>query len=162
MLYVDTRGPGGGLGAVLADLRASDRRIRLVTRADSTKLIAKLATILHRIVTISIPPTSEREDDLERLLEAYGSDAAAELGASWLGFRPGDPERVLTGGIATLDEIEGVARRLVALRDWGVTEGRNDSGSRTARCHAGHVDGRSRCDPGSTSTGNKRDRRGEG
>ncbi|HEX6020726.1 MAG TPA: hypothetical protein VFZ00_01940 [Solirubrobacter sp.] len=47
----------------------------------------------------------------------------AELGASWLGFRSGDPERVLASGIATLDEIEDVTRRLVALRNWGVTDG---------------------------------------
>jgi hypothetical protein len=123
MLYVDTRGLGGGLGAVLADLRASDRRIRLVTRADSPKSIAKLAANLPRIATISIPPLTERKDELERLLEAYGSDAVAELGASWLGFRPGDPDRVLAGGTATLDEIEDAARRLVALRNWGVTDG---------------------------------------
>jgi hypothetical protein len=123
MLYVDTRDLGGGLGAVLADPRAADHRIRLVTRADSPKSIAKLAAILPRIATISIPPLTEREDELERLLEAYGSDAVAEFGASWLGFRPGDPERVLAGRIKTLDEIEDAARRLVALRNWGVTDG---------------------------------------
>jgi hypothetical protein len=31
--------------------------------------------------------------------------------------------RVLDSGITTLDEIEEVARRLVALRNWGVTDG---------------------------------------
>jgi len=128
MLYVDPRGLGGGLGAVLADLRAFDRGIRLVMRADSTKSIAKLAVLLPRIATISIPPMTEREDELEELLEAYGSDAVAELGASWLGFRPGDPDRVLAVRITTLDEIEDAARRLVALRNWGVTNGANRLG----------------------------------
>jgi len=123
MLYVDTRDHGGGLGTVLADLRASGRRVRLVARADSARSMAELAAMLPRIATISIPPLTEREDELERLLEAYGSDAVAELGASWPGFRSSDPERVLAGGIATLDEIEDAARRLVALRNWGVTDG---------------------------------------
>jgi hypothetical protein len=115
MLYVDTRGLGGGLDVVLTDLRASDRRLRLVARADSAQFIPELAAMLHRIATISIPPVTEREDELERLLEAYGSDAAAELGVSGPGFRSGDPERGLAGGIATLDEIEDAARRQVAL-----------------------------------------------
>jgi pSer/pThr/pTyr-binding forkhead associated (FHA) protein len=123
MLYIDTRERGGGLGTVLADLRASGRRVRLVARADSALSMAELAAMLPRVATISIPPVTEREDEFERLLEAYGSDAVAELGASWLGFRPGDPERVFAYGIETLDEIDDAARRLVALRNWGVTEG---------------------------------------
>ena len=123
MLYVDTRDRRRGLGTVLADLRASGRRIRLVARADSARVMAELAAMLPRIATISIPPVTERKDEFERLLEAYGSDAVAELGASWLGFRPSDPERVLAGGIETLDEVEDAARRLVALRTWGVSEG---------------------------------------
>jgi FHA domain-containing protein len=123
MLYVDTRDRGAGLGAVLADLRVSDRRVRLVARADSARFMAELAAMLPRIATIPIPPLTEREDELERLLEAYGSDAVAELGASWPGLRSGDPEQVFAARIATLDEIEGAARRLVALRNWGVTDG---------------------------------------
>jgi hypothetical protein len=125
MLYVDTRDRDRGrhLGTLLADLRASGRRIRLVARADSARVMAELAAMLPRIATISIPPVTEREDEFERLLEAYGSDAVAELRASWLGFRPSDPERVLAGGIETLDEIEDAARRLVAFRNWGVSEG---------------------------------------
>jgi hypothetical protein len=125
MLYVDTRDRDRGrcLGTLLADLRASGRRVRLVARADSARVMAELAAMLPRIATISIPPVTEREDEFERLLEAYGSDAVAELRASWLGFRPSDPERVLAGGIETLDEIEDAARRLVAFRNWGVSEG---------------------------------------
>jgi len=123
MFYVDTRDRGRGLGTVLAGLRDSGRRIRLVARADSARVMAELAETLPRIATISIPPVTEREDEFERLLEAYGSDAVADLRASWLGFRSGDPERVLAGGIETLDEVEDAARRLVAFRNWGVSEG---------------------------------------
>jgi len=47
----------------------------------------------------------------------------AKLGASDLGFRPLDPAWARASGLATLSEIEDVARRLVALRNWGVTGG---------------------------------------
>jgi hypothetical protein len=79
--------------------------------------------VLSRIVTISIPPITEREDELARLLEAYGWDAVEELSASILGFQPRDLELIRASGVATFDEIEDVARRLVALRNWGVTVG---------------------------------------
>jgi pimeloyl-ACP methyl ester carboxylesterase len=108
--------------AVLANLGAPDLRVRLVACADSAEPVAEL-TMISRIVTISIPPLSERSDELERLLEAYGWDAVKELGATCPGFQPGDSEWLRDSEIATLDEIEDAARRLVALRNWGVTEG---------------------------------------
>ena len=74
--------------------------------------------MIPQIATVRIPPLAEREDELDQLVEAYGRDAMAELGAPDLGFRPLDPDRVRAGGLATLDEIEDVARRLVALRNW--------------------------------------------
>ncbi|HWO25747.1 MAG TPA: hypothetical protein VNO30_43710 [Kofleriaceae bacterium] len=123
MLCVDARGLPRDIRAVIANLRTPDRRVRLVACADSAESVAELATMISRIVTISIPPLTERADEIERLLEAYGWDAVEELGASCLGFWPGDLELVRAGGIATLDEIEDAARRLVALRNWGVTGG---------------------------------------
>ena len=123
MLYLDARGLRRDVHAVFSTLCAPDRRVRLVACADSTWSVAELAAMISRIATISIPPMTERKDEIGRLLEAYGLDAVAELGASCLGFRPRDPEWVRASGIATLDEIEDVARRLVALRNWGVTGG---------------------------------------
>ncbi|HEX5620144.1 MAG TPA: hypothetical protein VFX51_17115 [Solirubrobacteraceae bacterium] len=79
--------------------------------------------MLSRIATLSIPPLTERSDELEPLLEAYGWDAVEELGATCPGFQPGDPEWLRGSGISTLDELEDAARRLVALRNWGVTGG---------------------------------------
>ena len=73
--------------------------------------------------SLSIPPVTERKDEVERLLEAYASDAVADLRASWLGLRPGDSELVLDSGIATHDELEEFARRLVTIRNWGISEG---------------------------------------
>jgi hypothetical protein len=71
---------------------------------------------------------AERGAEIERLLEAYGADAVEELGADFLGFRPHDLERVRTCGVADLDELEELARRLVALRNWGVSGGANRLG----------------------------------
>ena len=44
-----------------------------------------------------------------------------ELGANEIGLRPRDRDRVRAS--ATIDELEEAARRLVALRNWGVTDG---------------------------------------
>jgi DNA-binding NtrC family response regulator len=80
--------------------------------------------VTTRVATIAIPPIAERGAEIERLLEAYGADAVEELGADFLGFRPHDLERVRTCGVADLDELEELARRLVALRNWGVSGGK--------------------------------------
>jgi hypothetical protein len=123
MLCVDARRLPRDTRAVIANLRTPDARAHLVACADSTQSVAKLATMLSWTVTIPIPPITDREDEFERLLEAYGWDAVEELGASCLGLRLDDPGLVRSSGIATLDRIETVARRLVALRNWGVTGG---------------------------------------
>jgi hypothetical protein len=123
ILCVDAHGLPRNTRALIANLRTSDARVRLVAYADSIESVAELAAMISRVVTISIPPLTERADELERLLEAYGWDAVDELGASCLGFWPGDPELVRASGIATLDDLEDAARRLVALRNWGVTGG---------------------------------------
>ena len=123
MLCVDTRSLPRDIWALVANLRTPDARVRMVACADSAESVAGLATMISRIITLSIPLLTEREEEIARLLEAYGWDAVEELGASCLGFWPGDPELVRASGIANLDEIEAVARRLVALRNWGVTGG---------------------------------------
>ena len=63
------------------------------------------------------PPVIERAAELKRLLEAYASDTVAGPGATRPGLRPNDLERVLAKRITALDEIEEVARSLVALRN---------------------------------------------
>ena len=40
-----------------------------------------------------------------------------------MGLVRGDSERVLDSGVTTLDQLEAFALRLVAFRNWGVTEG---------------------------------------
>jgi hypothetical protein len=120
-LYIDAREPLHGLRAALPHLRPLD--LRVVACVDSTKAVADLAASLSRIAMLSIPPVTERRGDAAQLLEAYGMEAAAKLGTSWLALRPDDSERVLSSGVVTLDEFEAFTLRLVALRSWGVTEG---------------------------------------
>ena len=123
VVYLDAR--PRHLPRDLAPLVAGVReaRVRLVVGAEGVEESAGLAAMLPRVATIRIPPLAERSDEIERLLEAYGRDAMAELGATGLGFRPLDPEWARASGLATLAEIEDVARRLVALRNWGVVGG---------------------------------------
>ena len=65
--------------------------------------------MLSRIATIWVTPLTEREDEIEKLLEAYGRDAVATLGADELGFRQHDPRWVRSSGVKTLEEIQDVA-----------------------------------------------------
>ena len=124
-LYVDEHASMCRLCDALATSHQADLRVRLVVALSSTKPtkpVAELAA-LSRIAMLSIPMVTERLDDIPRLLEAYGMEAAAALGTTWLGLRRGDTERVLNSGVTTLDQLEVYALRLVAFRNWGVTEG---------------------------------------
>jgi hypothetical protein len=127
-ICVDARGLPRDMRQVAANLRMADTRVRLVVCADSPESAAGVAAMVSRVATIAIPPIAERGAEIERLLEAYGADAVEELGADFLGFRPHDLERVRTCGVADLDELEELARRLVALRNWGVSGGANRLG----------------------------------
>jgi hypothetical protein len=123
MLCVDARKLPRDIRLVFANLRTPDTRVRLVACADCPASAAEIATMITRIVTISIPPIADRADEIVRLLEAYGLDAVNEFGAHVLGFRPRDYEWARTGRFEDLHEIEDAARRLVVLRNYGVTKG---------------------------------------
>jgi DNA-binding NtrC family response regulator len=107
---------------MVAGLLLPSTRVRLVVCSETGEDAAEVVTLLPRVATISIPPVAERAHELDRLLAAYGSDAMAELRARSLGFRRADLELV-RAWVGTLDEIETFARRLVALRNWGIVGG---------------------------------------
>jgi hypothetical protein len=111
------------LHLVILNLRTPDTCVRLVACADRADSIDELAAKISRIATIWLPPLATRADEIERVLEAYGFDAAEDFGAGHHGFRQRDLERVRASGLSTFEEIEDVARRLVALRNYGVSEG---------------------------------------
>jgi hypothetical protein len=111
------------LPLVILNLRTPDTCVRLVACAGRADSIDELAARISRIATIWIPPLATRTDEIDRVLEAYGFDAAEEFGTGHHGFRPRDLERVRASGVSTCEEIEDVARRLVALRNYGVSGG---------------------------------------
>jgi Inner membrane component of T3SS, cytoplasmic domain len=122
-LYIDASKLPRDLPRVIASLHAPDTYVRLVVYADSSRSVVELAAMISRIATLWIPPIDTGGAELDRLLEAYGFDAVDELGASHLGFGPRDVEWIRASGISTLEKIEETARRLVALRNWGVSGG---------------------------------------
>lgn len=85
-LYIDERESMRRLHDALATNPQSDLRVRLVAALSSTKPVAGLAAMLSRITMLSIPTLTERLDDIPRLLEAYGMEAADALGTTWLGL----------------------------------------------------------------------------
>jgi len=122
MLCVDARALPHDVTHMVAGLLLPSTRVRLVVCSETGEDAAEVVTLLPRVATISIPPVAERAHELDRLLAAYGSDAMAELRARSLGFRRADLELV-RAWVGTLDEIETFARRLVALRNWGIAGG---------------------------------------
>ena len=123
MLYIDARSLPRELDQLASCFRGPVATIRLVVGAERAEDLAALRPLLSRSAAIQIPPIAERADELDRLIEVYAADAVAELGAPKLGFRPDDVTRIRASGLATLDEIEDVTRRMVALRNWGVAGG---------------------------------------
>ena len=123
MIYVEARDLPPDLDQLAAGIRDPEARIRLVVCADRTEATAELAMMIPRIATVWIPRVTDRKDELDPLIEAYGRDAVAALGATDLGFRPHDLKWVRGSGLETLAELEEVTHRLVALRNWGVTAG---------------------------------------
>jgi hypothetical protein len=113
---------------VVLNLRTPDTCARLVACADNSASIDGLATRISRISTIWIPPLATRANEIDRVLEAYGADAVEAFDARHLGFRPQDLEGLRAWGVSTFDEIEEDTRRLVALRNYGVSEGANRLG----------------------------------
>jgi hypothetical protein len=122
-LCVDASKLPNDLRLVILNLRSADTCVRLLVCASSMVSIDGLAARFPRISTIWIPPLATRAAEIERVLEAYGFDAAEELGAGHPGFRMHDLEGIRKNGVSTFEQIEDEARRLVALRRYGVYQG---------------------------------------
>lgn len=139
MLYVDARAIPRAL-ARLASI-GPESNVRLVVSAEDDEDFAKLATMLPRVVAIRIPLLAARTEELDRLIAVLGADAAAALGAREKGFRPHDVSRIRDTAARTLADLEEATRRLVTIRNWGITAGAKRLGishgalSRWARQH---------------------------
>ncbi|HWU90544.1 MAG TPA: hypothetical protein VN253_24935 [Kofleriaceae bacterium] len=114
-----------GLAQLATVIRGPQARAHLVVSAEQADDLAALVTALPQVATARIPPLAERVNELDRLIEEYGRDAMADLEAPELGFRPHDVRwiRARRARVQTLADLEDVTRRMVALRNWGVTDG---------------------------------------
>lgn len=123
MLVLDASALPDDLEQVLAGLRLPNARVRLVVCARTVDEASEVTRRLPRIASVVLTPIEERQPELDRLLESFAHDAADALGTAGSAFRPLDCKWIRDGGAKTLEEIEEVTRRVVALRNWGVTAG---------------------------------------
>lgn len=112
-----------------ADARAFGAAIHRITGGDAPLAVATIRDLLaihrrwSRIATIEVPGLAAREPELERLGETAVQLAIAELAADPAAQRPRDPAWLRSRSCNTLSQLDDVARRLVAIRTWGVTHG---------------------------------------
>lgn len=123
MLFLDAEHLPADLHHVLVSFRLPEWRTRLVIGAENDKVASQLATKIPSIASFAIPPLAARADDLEPLLLAYANDAVAELHAPGTGLRPHDLQWIREHGVETLEDIDELMTRLVAVRNWGVSGG---------------------------------------
>jgi DNA-binding NtrC family response regulator len=87
--------------------------VQLIVCADERHAEAPL---LAATATVQIPSLRGRLDDLPRIVDEYGSDAAAALGVDKLCFTVTDRQWVIHNGATSLPEIEKATTRLLALK----------------------------------------------
>jgi hypothetical protein len=119
--------------AASEQLRAATSRVRVViccpegarTAAPTTKVLALIgrATALLRVGLIELPSLASRADERDRVIWEFALDAAARLGATGPAFRDHEWQWLHRLELATLEDIEALVMRLVALRNWGVAGG---------------------------------------
>lgn len=76
-----------------------------------------------RIATIAIPALSQRDTELDRLYQTAIDQALLDLDADPAALRQRDLVWLRSRNCASLSQLDDVARRLVAIRAWGVTHG---------------------------------------
>ncbi|MGN6111167.1 MAG: FHA domain-containing protein [Kofleriaceae bacterium] len=81
------------------------------------------STYLGRTSQIVLPTLAERPEDLDRLIRELTGEAVAALGAAESAFRDADHRRIREAAPPTLTGLAELTRRLVALRNWGLTHG---------------------------------------
>jgi len=120
--FVDDRLPAD-FAALAATLTTIDSKARLVvcspSREDATEAMAQLV----RATVLELPALDTRAQDIERLIFDYAEEAVAALEAPSNGFREYELVWLRSLRFASLQEIEEVTYRLVALRNWSVRGG---------------------------------------
>jgi hypothetical protein len=107
---------------VLVSLRLPNVRTRLIIMANTAEAAAEVATMIRVVGRINLSPLRDRYDELDRIVEAYARDAAISLGAASPALGPHDVEWIRKDGLETDADLETLVERIVAVRNWGVTE----------------------------------------
>lgn len=122
LCFTGTRIPSDVEVALVA-VRQPMSRIRVMVCAHSPTQAAAFALRLAPSIRIELTPLSERKHEIVNIVEAYAQDAAAAWGQPITALRSRDIATLAAYAYSSHSEIEDSARRLVALRCFGVTEG---------------------------------------
>jgi hypothetical protein len=109
--------------AMAACLREVDSRTRLMLHAQTAEDAARAAITLARPAIISLPSLTSRHAEMPRLINECAHEAAASLKAPATGFTTDDVEKLARLNYRGIADLEETARRVVALRTWGVSNG---------------------------------------
>lgn len=104
-------------------LRAVDNRTRLMLRAQSADDAARATITLAACRVIALPSLNSRHAEIKHLVMACADDAAAALNAPTPGFTMNDMEVLGSLAYRGIADLEITARRVVAMRTWGVSNG---------------------------------------
>lgn len=107
---------------VLVSLRLPNVRARLIITANTAEAAAEVATMIRVVGRIQLPSLREREMELDRIVMAYAHDAATSLGAETPALGPHDLEWIRKDNVQTDEDLETLLLRIVAVRNWGITE----------------------------------------
>jgi hypothetical protein len=116
------RAPAEELALLRRAFESAGTHARVIACATSSKAASDAAGLLGRSVVVELPSLASRRHELARLLRVFAENAAHELGAPRTGFLDHEMnwlERIEYGDFA---DVATIALRVVAIRNWGVSE----------------------------------------
>ena len=111
------------LPLIVAATRLARTETRIIIHACDAAEAAWLVPWFARLATIEVPALAQRADEQDQLLASIVRESAVELGGTYATLRERDLAWLRDRELPTIDVAELFARRLVALRTWGVTNG---------------------------------------
>lgn len=109
--------------AAIVAVRQPMSRIRVTVCSRSSSQAAAFALKLAPSIRIELTPLSERKHEMANIIEAYAQDAAAAWGQPIAALHKRDVPVLAAHAYNSHSDVEDSARRLVALRCFGVTDG---------------------------------------
>jgi len=115
--------PARDLPELAAAMRLPGRKPRTIVCAPASADVPDVMAMLAKAAMIELPALATRQDELPRIIDGYAADAVTALGAPSTGFREHEHRWLAATGPETLEQVEELALRVVALRNWGVSGG---------------------------------------